>query len=206
MAIRVLIVDDHPIVRVGVRSLITDEEDLHVVAEARDGREAIELYEEHRPDVVVMDVRMPNVDGVRAIRDIVASHPKAQIVALTSYDGYTDIYRAIQAGARGYLLKDTLATTLVDAVRRAAAGERFIPPEIASRLADFITQDELTERETEVLELAALGLRNREIAQTIGRTEETVKVHLKRIMKKLGVGDRTEAVTVALRRGIIHIG
>jgi DNA-binding NarL/FixJ family response regulator len=155
---------------------------------------------------MLMDVRMPNVDGVRAIRSIIASHPEARIVALTSYEGDADVYRAIQAGARAYLLKDTLGTSLVDAVRRVAAGERIIPPEIAARLADFMAREELTPRELEVLELAAKGLRNRDIAHAIGRTEETVKAHLKHIMKKLGVADRTQAVTLALRRGVIRIG
>lgn len=201
---RVLIVDDHPVVRVGVRALIERDADLRVVAEARDGAEAVAMYQEHRPDVVVMDVRMPHVDGVQAIRRIAASYPEARIIALTSFEGDADIYRAIRAGARGYLLKDALETSLLDAIRRAAAGERVIPPEIASRLAAFIAQDELTPRELEVLELAAKGMRNCDIAMAIGRKEETVKAHLKNIMKKLGVGARTEAVTLALRRGIIH--
>jgi len=204
--ISVVTIDDHPVVRAGVRALIDDESDLRVVAEGRDGAEAVALYEEHEPDVMLMDVRMPNVDGVRAIRSIIASHPEARIVALTSYEGDADVYRAIQAGARAYLLKDTLGTSLVDAVRRVAAGERIIPPEIAARLADFMAREELTPRELEVLELAAKGLRNRDIAHAIGRTEETVKAHLKHIMKKLGVADRTQAVTLALRRGVIRIG
>ena len=205
MAIRVLTVDDHPVVRAGVGALINDTGDLEVIAEASDGEEAVLLYERHRPDVVVMDVRMPNVDGVRAIRRIVASHPDARIVALTSYEGDADVYRALQAGARGFLLKASLGASLVDAIRRAANGERIVPPEIATRLAEFIAQDELTPRELEVLELIAQGMRNREIARAIGRTEATVKMHLKHVMQKLGVTDRTEAVTVALRRGIIHI-
>jgi len=205
MAIRVLTVDDHPVVRAGVGALINDTGDLEVIAEATDGEEAVLLYERHRPDVVVMDVRMPNVDGVRAIRRIVASHPDARIVALTSYEGDADVYRALQAGARGFLLKASLGASLVDAIRRAANGERIVPPEIATRLAEFIAQDELTPRELEVLELIAQGMRNREIARAIGRTEATVKMHLKHVMQKLGVTDRTEAVTVALRRGIIHI-
>jgi DNA-binding NarL/FixJ family response regulator len=205
MAIRVLTVDDHPVVRAGVGALINDTSDLEVIAEAGDGEEAMLLYERHRPDVVVMDVRMPNVDGVQATRRIVASHPDARIVALTSYEGDADVYRALQAGARGFLLKASLGTSLVDAIRRAAGGERIIPPEIAARLAEFIAQDELTPRELEVLELIAQGMRNREIARAIGRTEATVKMHLKHVMQKLGVDDRTEAVTLALRRGIIHI-
>src|ERR1051325_3294676 len=154
MAIRVLTVDDHPIVRAGLRALIEKEDDLQVVAEGSDGAEAVSLYDEQRPDIVVMDVRMPTLDGIHAIRAIMASHPDARIVALTSYEGDADIYRAIQAGARSYLLKDTVATTLVDVIRRTAAGERVIPPEIATRLAEFLSQDELTPRELEVLELA----------------------------------------------------
>jgi DNA-binding NarL/FixJ family response regulator len=148
---------------------------------------------------------MPNVDGVRAIRGIVGSHPDARIIALTSYEGDADIYRALHAGARGFLLKAALGTSLVDAIRRAAGGERIIPPEIAARLAEFIAQDELTPRELEVLDLIAQGMRNRDIARAIGRTEATVKMHLKHVMRKLGVADRTEAVTLALRRGIIHL-
>ncbi len=206
MAIRVLTVDDHPVVRAGVRALIAREPDFQVVGEGGDGAEAVALYEAHRPDVVLMDVRMPNLDGVGATRAIMASDPSARVIALTSYHGDADVYRAIQAGACGYLLKDTLGAPLVDALRRAAAGERIIPPEIAERLAEFMAQDELTPRELEVLDLAAKGLRNREIASAIGRSEDTVKAHLKHIMKKLGVADRTEAVTLALRRGIIHIG
>ncbi|HEX7018696.1 MAG TPA: response regulator transcription factor [Gemmatimonadaceae bacterium] len=205
MPTRVLTVDDHPVVLAGVRALIDEENDLRVVAEARDGEEAVSLYDEHRPDVVVMDVRMARVDGVQAIRTIVTSDPEARIIALTSFDGDADVYRSIRAGARGYLLNGTLGASLVDTVRRVAAGERVIPPEIASRLAAFIAQDELTLRELEVLELAAKGLRNGDIAMAIGRQEETVKAHLKNIMKKLRVVDRTEAVTLALRRGIIHI-
>jgi DNA-binding NarL/FixJ family response regulator len=205
MKIRVLTVDDHPVVRAGVRALIDEEDDLEVVGEACDGAEAVVRFREQQPDVVVMDLRMPNVDGVCAIREITASHPNARIVALTSYDGDADVYRAIHSGARGYLLKDTLGTSLIDAIRKVAAGERIIPPEIATRLADFVGQDELTARELEVLELVAKGLRNRDIAIAIGRTEETVKVHLKHVLQKLRVSDRTEAVTLAVRRGLIHI-
>jgi DNA-binding NarL/FixJ family response regulator len=205
MAIRVLTVDDHPVVRAGVGALIDATDDLEVVAEGSDGAEAVLLYDQHRPDVVVMDVRMPNVDGVRATRSIIESHPDARIVVLTSYEGDADVYRALQAGARGYLLKDTLGASLADAIRRAAAGERIIPPEIATRLAEFMVQDDLTPRELEVLELTAQGMRNRDIARAIGRTEATVKMHLKHVMQKLRVADRTEAVTLALRRGIIHL-
>jgi len=205
VTIRVLTVDDHPLVRTGIRAMIENEADMAVVAEGGDGVEAVALYEAHQPDVVLMDLRMPRQDGVAAIRAILATHPKARVVALTSYDGDADIYRALDAGACGYLIKDMLGTEVVAAVRTAAAGKRVIPVEVASRLAEFTPRVDLTAREVEVLRLAAKGLRNRAIAQAIGRTEETVKVHLKHVMAKLGVDDRTEAVTIALQRGIIHL-
>lgn len=184
--------------------MIANEPDIDVVAEASDGKQAVERFGEHLPDVVLMDLRMPRMDGVEAIRAIIASHPRARIVALTSYEGDADIYRALDAGACGYLLKDMLGTEVISAVRTAAAGKRVIPPEVAGRLAEFTPRFDLTTRELEVLSLAAKGLRNRDIARAIGRTEATVKVHLKHVMAKLGVEDRTEAVTRALQRGIIH--
>jgi DNA-binding NarL/FixJ family response regulator len=205
MTIRVLTADDHQVVRAGVGAMIANETDIDVVAEASDGVEAVELFDKHMPDVVLMDLRMPRMNGVEATRAIVASHPRARIVALTSYEGDADIYRALDAGACGYLLKDMLGVEVISAVRAAAAGKRVIPPEVAGRLAEFTPRVELTNREVEVLALAAKGLRNREIAHTIGRTEATVKVHLKHVMAKLGVQDRTEAVTMALQRGIIHL-
>ena len=205
MTIRVLTVDDHPVVRTGIAAMIANEQDMCVVAEASDGDAAAEAYETHRPDVVLMDLRMPRTDGVSAIRSILSRNPDARIVALTSYDGDADIYRALDAGACGYLIKDMLGDELVKAVRTAAAGKRIIPPVVAGRLAEFTPRIDLTAREVEVLRLVSKGLRNKEIAGVIGRTEETVKVHLKHVMQKLGVDDRTEAVTVALQRGIIHL-
>ncbi len=203
--IRVMTADDHPVVRAGLSALLANESDLELVAEARDGAEALAMYEAHKPDVVLMDLRMPQMDGVDAIERIRESHPDARIVALTSYEGDADIYRALNAGAYGYLLKDMLGTELVGAVRAAAAGKRVIPPEVAARLAEFTPRADLTQRETEVLQLAAKGMRNRDIATAIGRTPETVKVHLKHVMEKLHVHDRTEAVIQAVRRGIIHL-
>jgi two-component system, NarL family, response regulator len=203
--IRVLLADDHPVVRTGLRALLTNEDDIEVVGEARNGDEAVALYRERTPDVVLMDLRMPHMDGVDAIREIIGLDPDARLVALTSYEGDTDIYRALDAGARGYLLKDMLGTEVVRAVRAVAAGARFIPAEIAARLAEFTPRTDLTGREIEVLRLAARGLRNSDIAASIGRTPETVKVHLKHVMRKLGVRDRTEAVIQAVRRGIIHL-
>lgn len=203
--IRVMTADDHPVVRAGLSALLANESDLELVAEARDGGEALEMYEAHKPDVVLMDLRMPGIDGVDAIERIRGSHPDARIVALTSYEGDADIYRALNAGACGYLLKDMLGRELIGAVRAAAAGKRVIPPEVAARLAEYTPRADLTERETEVLQLAAKGMRNRDIATAIGRTPETVKVHLKHVMEKLQVHDRTGAVIQAVRRGIIRL-
>lgn len=205
MAIRVLVVDDHPLFRAGVAALLSAEEDMTVVAEGRDGAEAVALHAMHAPDVTLMDLRMPGSTGIAAIRAIIAANPSAQVVALTTYDGDADIYRALDAGACGYLIKDTLGAELVDAVRTAAARQRVIPPAVAGRLAEFTPRIDLTPRELEVLRLTGKGLRNREIARIIGRTEDTVKVHLKHVMAKLGVTDRTEAVTIALQRGIMHL-
>lgn len=205
VTIRVLAVDDHPVVRAGIRAIIAHESDMCVVAEAGDGNEAAAEYEAQTPDVVLMDLRMPRMDGIAAIRAILAAHREARIIALTSYEGDADIYRALDAGACGYLIKDMLGTQVVNAVRTAAAGKRVIPPEVASRLAEFTPRLNLTPREVEVLRLTAKGLANRDIARIIGRTEETVKVHLKHVMAKLGVTGRTEAVTLAMQRGIIHL-
>jgi two-component system NarL family response regulator len=205
MSIRVLIADDHPVVRTGLRAMITNEADMSVIAEALDGIEAIALYDQHQPAVVLMDLRMPRMDGVAAARAITGAHPEARVVVLTTYEGDADIYRALDAGACGYLIKDMLGSEVVSAIRLAAAGKRVIPANVASRLAEFTPRVDLTPRELEVLRLAAKGLRNRDIARVIGRTEETVKVHLKHVMTKLEVEDRTEAVTVALQRGIIHL-
>ena len=205
MTIRVLAVDDHPVVRTGIRAMIANESDMSIVAEGSDGGEAVALYDTERPDVVLMDLRMPKMDGIAAIRAILEAHPDARIIALTSYDGDADIYRALDAGACGYLIKDMLGTQVVNAVRAAADGKRVIPAEVAGRLAEFTPRLDLTPRELEVLRLTAKGLGNRDIARIIGRSEETAKVHLKHVMAKLGVSGRTEAVTLAIQRGIIHL-
>jgi two-component system, NarL family, response regulator len=205
MSMSLLTADDHPIVRMGIAALVTAEPDIRIVAEAADGAEAIASYDLHRPDVVIMDLRMPRLGGVAATRAILAAHPEAKILAFTSYAGDAEIYRALRAGVCGYLTKDAIGTQLITAIRAAAAGQRVIPPFVAARLAEFTPRVDLTQREMEVLRLAARGCRNREIASAIVRSEETVKVHLKHIMGKLGVKDRTEAVTVALRRGFIHL-
>jgi DNA-binding NarL/FixJ family response regulator len=205
MTIRVLTVDDHIVVRAGIAAMIANEPDIVVVAEAGEGAEAVERYVAHRPDVTLMDLRMPKLDGVSAILAIRSVDPGARIVALTTYDGDTDIHRALSAGACAYLVKDVLVDELVGAIRSVAAGKRVIPAAVASRLAEFTPRAELTAREVEVLRLVAKGLRNKEIARVIGRTTGTVKVHLKNILEKLGVTQRTEAVTLALQRGIIHL-
>jgi DNA-binding NarL/FixJ family response regulator len=205
MNIRVLTADDHAVVRAGIGAMIANEPDIAVVAEAGDGEEAVALYHEHIPDVVLMDLRMPKLDGVSAIIAIRTAYPNAHIVALTTCDGDADIHRALSAGACAYLVKDVLVGELVGAIRSAAAGRRAIPAAVASRLAEFTPRVELSEREVEVLRLVAKGLSNREISRVIGRAEGTVKVHLKNILQKLGVDDRTEAVTLALQRGIIHL-
>jgi two-component system NarL family response regulator len=203
--IRVLTADDHPVVRAGIAAMIANEPDIDIVADGRDGAEAVARFEAHRPDVVLIDLRMPKLDGVSAIRAIRSIEPNARIVALTTYDGDTDIHRALSAGASAYLLKDAMVDELVAAIRTAFSGKRVIPPEVASRLAEFTPRDDLTAREQEVLQHVARGLGNKEIAQAIGRSAETVKAHLESIFQKLGARDRTHAVTIALHRGIIHL-
>jgi DNA-binding NarL/FixJ family response regulator len=197
--------DDHPVVRTGISAIVANEPDMSVVAEAGDGLDAVAMYDKYSPDVVLMDLRMPRLDGIAATHAIVTAHPEARVVALTSYEGDADIYRALDAGACGYLIKDMVGSDVVGAIRTAAAGRRVVPPGVAGRLAEFTPRVDLTPRELEVLRLTAKGLRNRDIARIIGRTEETVKVHLKNIMAKLDVEDRTEAVTLGLQRGIIHL-
>ena len=203
--IRVLVADDHPVVRAGLATVIAQEADLELVAEAENGARAVTLFREHHPDVVLMDLRMPVIDGVEAIRTIADEFPTARILALTTYEGDGDIRRALEAGAQGYLLKDMLLTEVITAVRAVHRGERVIPTAVAVRLAEHPLSSALTERELEVLTLVARGLANKDVAGAIERTDETVKVHLKNIFTKLGVTARTEAVTVALARGLIHL-
>jgi DNA-binding NarL/FixJ family response regulator len=203
--IRVLAADDHPVVRMGIAAMLANEPDLEVVAEAGNGAEAVALFQAHRPDVVLMDLQMPEVGGVAAIRAIRDLDPDARVVALTTYDGDADIHRALSAGACAYLIKDTLVEQLVAAIRAAAAGKRVIPAPVAVKLAEFTPRADLTPREQEVLQHVARGLGNKEIAQAIGRSPETVKAHLESIFQKLGARDRAHAVTIALQRGFIHL-
>jgi DNA-binding NarL/FixJ family response regulator len=203
--IRVMAVDDHPIVRSGLAAVIAEEPDLAFVAQAGNGQEAIAMFRAARPDVTLMDLRMPVLGGVDAIRAIRSEFPEARIIALTTYEGDVDIHHALQAGAAGYLLKDMLPTEVVNAVRAVHGGKRVIPPAVAGRIAEYTPRVDLTEREREVLEYLAHGYSNSDIARAIGRTDETVKIHLKHVFAKLGVAGRTEAVMVALQRGIIHL-
>jgi DNA-binding NarL/FixJ family response regulator len=204
--IRVLLADDHPVVRAGLASVLSAQRDFQLVGEAGDGERAVALAREQRPNVVLMDLRMPHMDGIAAIAHITRDLPNVRVLALSTYDGDADIRRALEAGARGYLLKDMLLTQLVSAVRAVHAGERVLPSLLAERLLAHSFEPELTERELEVLALVARGLSNKEIARNIGRSSETAKAHLKSIVTKLGVANRTEAVTVALARGLIHLG
>jgi DNA-binding NarL/FixJ family response regulator len=203
--IRVLVADDHPIVRAGLATVVSQQLELELVGEAADGAEAVIIVRERRPDVVLMDLRMPHMDGVTAIRQIKSEFPDVGVLALTTYEGDVDIHRALEAGARGYLTKDMLLTEVVSAIRAVHRGERVIPAQVAARLAEFTPRTDLTEREIEVVRLVARGLSNHEIAGVIGRSDETVKLHLKNIFSKLGVADRTEAVTLAISRGILHL-
>jgi DNA-binding NarL/FixJ family response regulator len=202
--IRVLVADDHPVVRAGFAGVIAQHAEFALVAEAADGQQAVALFREHRPDVVLMDLRMPHMDGVSAIRAIKAEFPDARILALTTYQGDVEIHRALDAGARGYLIKDMEMTDVLTAILAVHRGERVIPSAIAARLDDLTPRASLTAREVEVLRLVARGLNNREVASAIGRTDDTVKLHLKTIFAKLGVADRIEAVTLAFARGILH--
>ena len=203
--IRVLCVDDHPLLLEGVARKIERQPDMEVVDTAGTGQEALILYLRHRPDVVLMDLQMPGMGGLQAIEAIRREDPNAKIIVLTILGGDEDIYRAINAGAASYLLKSSLSQDLVATVRRVAAGERPIPPEVAERLAAREGQGGLSAREIQILELIAKGLRNKEIAGELGIGQETVQTHIKRLFVKLRVSDRTAAVTVALKRGIVHM-
>lgn len=203
--IRVLCADDHPLVRKGIASILANETDTRLVAEASNGREAVELFRAHRPDVVLMDLHMPELDGVSATKAILQEFPDARIIALTSYDGDQEIYRALDAGIRGYLLKEMVHTEVLRAIRRVHAGKRLIPPEISERLTEHFPQITLTPRETEVLAWVAEGLGNKEIADRLGTASGTVKNQIQTILGKLKAADRTQAVTIAIRRGILHV-
>jgi len=203
--IRILSVDDHELVRKGLAAILGLEEDLELVAQASEGREALRLFREHAPDVTLMDLRLPDKSGVEVTREIRKEYPAAKIIALTSYDGDQDIYQALDAGVRGYLLKEMVHTDIVRAIRIVFSGKRFIPNEVSQQLNGFFPEMALTPREVEVLSLVARGFGNKGIADVLGTASGTVKAHVQSILGKLGAKDRTHAVTIALRRGIIHL-
>ncbi len=204
-AIRVLCVDDHPLVRKGIAAILGNETDMQLVGEAGSGREALEAFRRYHPNVILMDLHMPDMDGVEAAKQIIAEDRDAKIIALTSYDGDHDIYSALDAGVRGYILKEMVHSEVVRAIRTVNAGKRLMPPEVAERLNEHFPQVVLTQREIEVLRLAAQGLGNREIGERLGTAAGTAKMHLQNVFSKLGASDRTHAVMLALRRGIIRL-
>lgn len=202
--IRVLVVEDHFLARLAVTTLIEDQSDLEVVGAAETGRQAIALYEDRKPDVVLMDLRLPELDGVAATTAIIAAHPGARVLVLSNYENDEEVAAAVAAGARGYLKKDVSGSVLLDAIRRVAQGLRYLPSAVADKLADRQTQAALTTREVDVLGQVFKGLSNREIGRALEITEGTVRIHVSNILLKLGVKRRTEAVAVALRRGIVR--
>ncbi|SFI55602.1 response regulator [Planctomicrobium piriforme] len=203
--IRVVCVDDHPLVRKGIASILHNEQDMELIAEAENGQDAVELYRKYQPDVMLLDLRMPVLDGIGAVRTIVEEFPDARIIALTSFDGDQYIYRALEAGIRGYLLKETVHTEVLNAIRTVHAGRRLISQDVAQRLAEYFPRPVLTPREVEVLGLVAQGLANKEIAVRLGTADGTIKMHVQNVLHKLSATDRTHAVTIGLKRGIIHL-
>lgn len=205
VAIRVLIVDDHPIVRQGLAAMIENESDMTVVGQAGNGQEAIDQYRQLQPDVTLMDLRMPQMSGVDATVAICAEFAPARIIMLTTYDGDEDIYRGLHAGAKGYLLKDAEPDALLNAIHVVHNGQQYIPPEVATKLVQRMKNPELTHREQEIVHLMADGLNNHDIGAVLNITESTVKFHINRILSKLGVSDRTQAVVTALKRGLTNL-
>jgi DNA-binding NarL/FixJ family response regulator len=203
--IRILTVDDHPLLRKGIAALVNAEPDLKLVAEASNGQEAIAAFRSYQPDITLMDLQMPEIDGLGAIEAIRTEFPDARIIVLTTYSGDTQVLRALKAGARGYILKGHVHKELLDAIRAVHAGLKRIPTEIAVELADHATDDALTEREIDVLRLIAGGNANKQIADNLSIGEATVKSHVTNILSKLGANDRAHAVTIGLRRGIIEL-
>jgi two-component system NarL family response regulator len=203
--IRILIADDHPVVREGLAAMITRQTDMTVVAEATHGQEAVERFHHQQPDVVLMDLRMPEMDGMEALVAIREQTPEARIIVLTTYDTDEDIYRALRAGARAYLLKDTPREALIETIRAVHAGHMRVPAEVAAKLAERVSSEALTGRELDVLHLIVAGKSNREIATQLFISEGTVKTHVNHLLMKLGVSDRTQAATTALKRGLVSL-
>ncbi len=203
--IRVFSVDDHPLLREGIATLVNNQPDMVLVGEASTGAEATQQFKQHMPDVTLLDLRLPDMSGIDVLIAIRSEFPEARIVMLTTFEGDVEVQRALQAGARGYLLKNMPPVELLDVIRQVHDGKKRIPPEIASQLLEHLSDEGLTEREVEVLREVADGNRNREIAERLFISEETVKVHIKHIMEKLGANDRTQAVAIGVRRGIIQL-
>jgi DNA-binding NarL/FixJ family response regulator len=203
--IRVFCVDDHPLMREGIAAVIRNEPDMQLVAEASTGHEAIEGYRHHRPDITLMDLRLPDISGIDALVAIRTESANARVIMLTTFEGDIDIQRALEAGARGYMLKSMPRKQLVEMIRRVHTGKKHVPPEVADRLVQHLGEEVLSDREVEVLKKVAGGNRNSDIAALLFISEETVKGHIKHIMEKLGAVDRTEAVAIGIRRGIIQL-
>ena len=203
--IRVFSVDDHPLLREGIAALVNNQPDMVLIGQASTGSEAIQLFKEYLPDVTLLDLRLPDMSGIDTLIAIRTAFPNARVIMLTTFEGDVEIHRALQAGAGGYLLKNMPPSELLDVIRLVHAGKKRIPPEIASQLAEHMADEALTEREVEVLQQVAGGNKNRDIANKLFISEETVKVHIKHIMEKLGAADRTQAVAIGIRRGIIQL-
>ena len=205
VSIRVLSVDDHPLLRAGIATIIGNQPDMLLVSQAANGTEAIRYFREHRPDVTLMDLGLPDLSGIDAMIAIRADFPEARIIMLTTFEGDVEIQRALEAGARGYLLKNMPPSELADVIRQVHAGKKRVPDQVAAHLAEHMSDENLTTREIEVLRRVVGGNRNRDIAELLFISEETVKVHIKHIMEKLGARDRTQAIAIAVRRGIIQL-
>ena len=203
--IRILVAEDHEIVRDGICTIVNQQPDITVVAEAVNGEQAVQLYRKYKPDVVLMDLRMPTMEGVEAIEQIISEFSEAKIIILTTYDTDEDIYQGLQAGAKGYLLKDTTSEELTNAIRTVYQGKKYVPQQIAIKLAERIINSDLTSREMEVLKLLTKGRNNQEIGSILNITEGTVKFHVKNILSKLDASDRTQAVITALKRGLTRL-
>lgn len=203
--IKVFSVDDHPLLREGLAAIINNQSDMLIVAQASTGGEAVQKFREHQPEVTLMDLRLPDMSGIDALITIRAEFPEARVIMLTTFEGDVEIQRSLEAGARGYLLKSMPPKELVEVIRQVHRGKKRIPQEVAAHLAEHVGDESLTEREVEVLQHISGGNRNRDIAEQLFISEETVKVHIKHIMEKLGASDRTQAVAIAVRRGIIQL-